>query len=232
MRGLMRTSASAGNAAQWKEAVARAPANRRTREFRPLTRRSELLRRWTTSKLDARRIVNCISLSRIPIAMTFVLVFQKNQLLFFLSAALITLALLTDILDGLVARKLHVASIRGRLWDSLGDKALYTGVIISFNSQGFLSPVLCWGLLVREIALYVTRVLYIENLPMVERIRPFTNWHGYFMYVVIGLGLVSMYSEIHGRDLDLYLYTQIAGILALLFGVASIIHFQRLKRGN
>jgi phosphatidylglycerophosphate synthase len=179
--------------------------------------------------MPPRSLVNSFSLSRIPIALLFVLVFQKDLQLFYVSVILIVIALVTDLLDGFFARKLDVASIHGRLWDSLGDKAVYAGIIVAFNSHGFLAPVLSWGLLVREVALYITRVLYIENLPKVEQIRPFTNWHGYFMYLMIILGFMSMYIEIKGFSVDLYGYIQGAALLALICGIASIIHYLRLK---
>jgi phosphatidylglycerophosphate synthase len=131
---------------------------------------------------------------------------------------------MTDVLDGRLARRLGVASIDGRLWDSLGDKAFYTAIIISFNAHGFLDPLVSWGLLVREIALYITRVLYIKNLPLIERIRPWTNWHGYFMYLTIVLGLWRMHTIANGYSSPLHPYMQAAAYAALVFGIASIIH--------
>ena len=85
-----------------------------------------------------------------------------------------------------------------------------------------------WGLIAREISLYITRVLFIEKLPKLEQIRPWTNWHGYFMYAVIVLGLLQMYGETHGLTLSLYLYMQVAAYSAFVFGVASIVAFLKL----
>jgi len=149
--------------------------------------------------------------------------------LFKVSVVLIVLAFVTDVLDGYFARKLAVASINGRHWDSLGDKAVYAAIVIAFNAQGLLSPLLAWGLLVREIALYITRILYIEKLSHVERIRPFTNWHGYFMYLLIITGLGSMYGAINGILINFYPFLQTIAILALLCGVASIIHWLKIE---
>jgi phosphatidylglycerophosphate synthase len=139
------------------------------------------------------------------------------------------LALTTDVLDGYVARRMHVASIHGRLWDSLGDKSFYAAIIIAFHAQGFLGALVSWALIVREIALYITRVLFIENLPKIEQIRPWTNWHGYFMYLTILLGLSRMYADIYYISLPIHLYMQVSAYAALIFGVASIIHFLKLS---
>ncbi len=176
----------------------------------------------------ARTLVNLISLSRIPIALAFVATFKPHETLYYLSTLLCLAAFITDIADGYLARKLKVASVHGRQWDSLGDKAFYVAIIVSFLDNGLLSPLLGWGLLVREIALYITRVLYIEKLSKLEMIRPYTNWHGYFMYLTIILGFISMYGTIYSTDLNIIVYIQICAMFSLAFGVASIAKFLSL----
>jgi len=176
-----------------------------------------------------RRLVNSLSLSRIAMAMLFVICFQRKAGLFYVSVAACVIALATDVLDGYFARRLKVASIHGRLWDSLGDKSFYAAIIIAFNAQGFLGSLVSWGLIAREVALYITRILFIENLPKIEQIRPWTNWHGYFMYVTIVLGLARMYAEIRGLSLPLHPYMQLSAFTALAFGAVSIFKFLKLE---
>ena len=161
--------------------------------------------------------------------MLFVICFQRDPILLGAAIGACALALLTDVLDGFLARHLGVASIHGRMWDSLGDKAFYVAIIVSFNAQGFLGVLVSWALLVREVALYITRVMFIEKLPLIERIRPWTNWHGYFMYATIVMGLWRMYSITHGQPSPLHAYMQLSAYAALAFGIASIIHFLRLR---
>lgn len=161
--------------------------------------------------------------------MLFVVFFQRRAEFLYVSIALCVVALATDVLDGYVARRLKVASIHGRLWDSLGDKSFYAAVIIAFNAQGFLGELISWALIVREVALYITRVLFIEKLPKIEEIRPWTNWHGYFMYLTIVLGLARMYAETHGLSFPIHPYMQASAYAALAFGLASIIHFLKLN---
>lgn len=186
-------------------------------------------RTWLGITIAPRSLVNTLSLSRIGLALLFVVCFQRNAALLYVSIALCLVALATDVLDGYLARRLHVASIHGRLWDSLGDKSFYAAIIIAFNAQGFLGPLLSWALIVREVVLYITRILYIEKLPKIEQIRPWTNWHGYFMYLTIVLGLSRMYADIHGLSFPIHPYMQASAYAALTFGVASIIHFLKLR---
>lgn len=178
--------------------------------------------------MAARSVVNAFSLSRIGLALLFVVCFQRIAVLLYISVGLCVIALLTDLLDGYFARRWQVASIHGRLWDSLGDKSFYAAIIIAFNAQGFLGPLVCWGLIAREVALYITRILFIDKLPKIEQIRPWTNWHGYFMYLTIVLGLLRMYTEINGFLFSIYPYMQASAYIALAFGVASIFAFIKL----
>ena len=53
--------------------------------------------------------------------------------------------------------------------------SFYAAIIVAFNAHGFLEPLVIWGLIVREVALYITRILHVDKLPEIERIRPSTN---------------------------------------------------------
>jgi phosphatidylglycerophosphate synthase len=179
--------------------------------------------------LHPRSIVNAISLSRVGLALLFVVCYQRRAFFLYASFALWVVALSTDLLDGYLARRWRVASSYGRYWDSMGDKSFYAAVIIAFNAQGFLSPLISWALIVREVALYVTRILFNEKLAHIEQTRPWTNWHGYFMHLTLVLGLMRMYAEIHSLSFPIHPYMQLSAIAALAFGVVSIFKFLKLE---
>lgn len=179
--------------------------------------------------ISPRSVVNSLSLSRIAMGLLFVVCFQKTTPLLYVSIGLCVVAWGTDVLDGYLARRLHVDSTLSRHWDSLGDKSFYAAILIAFNAQGFLDPLVTWGLVVREVALYITRILYVEKLPKIEKIRPSTNLHGYFMYLLIGLGLARMYGEIHGLSFPIHFWMQLSAYAALVCGIGSIIHFLKLE---
>ena|ERR1044071_7159954 len=179
--------------------------------------------------LHHRSIVNALSLSRIGLALLFVVCYQRSVSLLYASFALWMIALCTDLLDGYLARRWRVAAAHGRYWDSMGDKSFYAAVIIAFNAQGFLSPVISWALIAREVALYVTRILFSEKLPNIEQTRPWTNWHGYFMHLTLALGLMRMYAEIHSLSFPIHPYMQLSATIALALGVVSIFKFLKLE---
>ncbi|MGT2435831.1 CDP-alcohol phosphatidyltransferase family protein [Bradyrhizobium betae] len=176
--------------------------------------------------------MNAISLSRIPLSVCFVFFFQPTRGSFAIAVACCFLAFASDVLDGYLARRLHVATVAARHWDSLGDKAFYVSIVVAFLSNGILSPILSWGLLFREIALYITRIIYIQNIENVERIRPYTNWHGYLMYVMIVLGILEMYGRVSGVTYGVGPLIAMAACMALGFGVVSIFAFMRLEQNE
>jgi phosphatidylglycerophosphate synthase len=178
----------------------------------------------------ARTLVNAISLSRIPIALLFVVFLKPLTGFLYISIVLYAAAFATDQLDGYFARKFGIASTTGRHWDSLGDKSFYAAVIVSFLTNELLNPLLGWALLVREIALYITRILYIENIAHIELSRPYTKGHGCFLHATIVLGLAEMYGRLHNSRFELYTFTQVAAAAALCFGLASIWAYIRLPK--
>ncbi|MGZ5436151.1 MAG: CDP-alcohol phosphatidyltransferase family protein [Pyrinomonadaceae bacterium] len=179
--------------------------------------------------LYPRRVVNALSLSRIGLGLLFVVCFQRTAGLLYAAGAVWVVSLTTDLLDGYLARRWKVAAEYGRFWDSMGDKSFYAAIIIAFNAHGFLSSLISWALIAREVALYVTRILFSAKLPKIEQTRPWTNWHGYLMHLTLVLGLLRMYAEIHGLSLPLHPYMQLSAFAALALGVVSIFKFLRLE---
>src|SRR5438067_10281799 len=91
---------------------------------------------------------NALSLSRLPLGVCFLLLYDVTSRERFCGAlAIAALALLTDFFDGWLARRLQVASEFGGLVDGLGDKAFYVAVYLSLERQGVLPPFLAWILI-------------------------------------------------------------------------------------
>ena len=137
-------------------------------------------------------------------------------------------ALLTDVADGYLARRLGVASIQGRHVDSLSDKAFYIAVIISYHDNGLLGLIVTWALLVRDVALYATRIVQISKIERLDQTRFYTKSHGYLIYAMMIFGFVDMFSREYQFPIapgELYWCVQILAWAALGFGVASIVAF-------
>jgi phosphatidylglycerophosphate synthase len=82
--------------------------------------------------------ITLISLSRIPLALAFVAILAPRPTNVLLCIGFTAAALITDVADGFFARRLGIATVRGRHWDSLGDKSFYMAVDVAFISNGVL----------------------------------------------------------------------------------------------
>jgi phosphatidylglycerophosphate synthase len=103
---------------------------------------------------------NALSLSRIPLGMAFVVLYDTNEIWRFSAALSVAfLALLTDVADGRLARRWQVSSDAGALIDGLGDKAFYIAVYLVIAAENAAESLLLWGLIFREVALYGLRTI-------------------------------------------------------------------------
>lgn len=105
-------------------------------------------------------LVNALCLSRIPLGAAFILVYSPSDgTRFGIAIGIAVIALLTDTLDGYLARHFGLASDAGAILDGLGDKAFYIAVYMVIAEQDGAQPLLLWLLIIREVLLYGLRVI-------------------------------------------------------------------------
>ena len=133
-------------------------------------------------------IPNILSLSRIAMA-PFLLVaaYYGSELLFF---TFFSLMLISDVLDGYLARKLHQCSKIGTKLDSIGDYVTYLSV-----------PFATWWLwpeIIRTECLYITAIISLFLIPgIVARIKfgqmvAYHTWIAKVAAVVVSVGLIFL----------------------------------------
>jgi CDP-diacylglycerol--glycerol-3-phosphate 3-phosphatidyltransferase len=107
-----------------------------------------------------KRLPNALSLSRVLLGVVIVaLAHQLNAVTYFTTLAVIVVAFITDILDGHLARRWHVATEAGYILDGLGDRAFHIAVLLVFLTRYGFHPIFVWLLVFRDIALYALRIL-------------------------------------------------------------------------
>jgi len=131
-------------------------------------------------------IPNLLSLSRIVMAPFLLLSsYFGSEFLFFL---FFTLMLISDVLDGYIARKLHQCSKMGSRLDSIGDYVTYMSI-----------PFATWWLwpeIIKEEALYIILALLLFFVPgIVARVKfgvmvAYHTWLTKFTAVAMSLALI------------------------------------------
>jgi phosphatidylglycerophosphate synthase len=154
-----------------------------------------------------------------------VFTFSPNKVALSICSAVAVIIFLTDILDGYYARRASESGVDGRHWDSLGDKAFYIAMIVALISHGMLLAVVGWGLLFREVAMYIVRIWNFAYIQNILKHRIFTDLHGFFMYMTIIFGFYNMYNIAYRFEVPLVYLVNIFAIVSFGFGTLSIIKF-------
>jgi cardiolipin synthase len=167
---------------------------------------------------------NALSVSRVPSALTFLVVYSNESLWRYETAILLALfALLTDVLDGWLSRRWKVTSELGYFLDGLGDKAFYIAVLITMVREDMTSSVLAWFLIAREVVLYALRSLDESRAQNLSSLRFYSKAYALFIRVYFGCFLLSDGLRVTGYRLPAILaYGDLWGCLAAALGVYAI----------
>jgi phosphatidylglycerophosphate synthase len=102
-----------------------------------------------------------------------------------------SLAFLTDVADGGLARRWGIASDRGAILDGLGDKAFYVSVYLVIQEYNAEQTLVLWLLIFREIALYGLRIVDKRRETTTKRLR----WISLAFALLIRLYFITFFSR-------------------------------------
>jgi CDP-diacylglycerol---glycerol-3-phosphate 3-phosphatidyltransferase len=182
---------------------------------------------------DALNIPNLLTMGRIvmiPVCLWFL--DRNTPRDCFWAAIIFTLAAITDILDGYLARKLNVVSVLGKFLDPLADKLIVMASLIWMVPMGRIQAWVVVVLIGREISVTGLRSIAASEgvvisagqegkvktaLQMIGIIALILGFPYHLSYVGIDLGVVDVVKV--GRALV---------YLSLVFSVASAVEYTRL----
>jgi phosphatidylglycerophosphate synthase len=110
-------------------------------------------------------LLNTLSLTRLPMAVAFVLVESV-----WVRVGLVVAAALTDFLDGWIARHHRLATRWGALIDPLADRAFVVVALVTLMLEGALAPVELGVLVIRDAATALG-FLVARVVPMFRRVE-------------------------------------------------------------
>jgi phosphatidylglycerophosphate synthase len=151
--------------------------------------------------LAFRSVPNGLSLSRIPLAAAFLIVFNStDERRFWWSIAILGAAAVTDFLDGLIARTYGLWSRTGYFLDGIGDKAIYAAVLlVIFREEQGLS-LLPWLLITREIILYALRAIEGGTEESLRNLRSLSLLYAAFIRLYFVGFLIRTARNLYGLD--------------------------------
>ena len=147
------------------------------------------------------------------------LLFKENaqtDLMRFVSAIVFIIAGLTDIADGVIARKYKLITNFGKIFDPIADKALIGVALIGLSSLNLLVWWITWSILFREVFVTLLR-FWVINKGVIPASRG-GKLKTIMQIVAISALLLPLPSQ-------LFILTQILIYIALILTVATAIDY-------
>lgn len=147
------------------------------------------------------------------------LLFKENaqtDLMRFVSAIVFIIAGLTDIADGVIARKYKLITNFGKIFDPIADKALIGVALIGLSSLNLLAWWITWSILFREVFVTLLR-FWVINKGVIPASRG-GKLKTIMQIVAISALLLPLPSQ-------LFILTQILIYIALILTVATAIDY-------
>jgi phosphatidylglycerophosphate synthase len=133
-------------------------------------------------------------------------------------------ALLTDFLDGYLARRWNVATAFGYVMDGLGDRAMHVALLLVFMTRYGINPLLVWLVVFREIGVYAIRISSADwlggaksaRLATVIHVSCFRLWLGLFL-IRDGFRIATGADRLSGTSFDSAQLTLLAATIAVSY---------------
>jgi CDP-diacylglycerol--glycerol-3-phosphate 3-phosphatidyltransferase len=137
-----------------------------TQQPRPNPMKGRVVARGETTA-SAGNVANIVTVVRILLAPVFVwlLIADDGQggVLRWVAAGLFLLAILTDAVDGFLARDRNLVTDQGKLLDPIADKVLVGGALVALSILGELPWWVTVVILVREVGITVWRLIALRD---------------------------------------------------------------------
>ena len=164
-------------------------------------------------------ILTVIRLILVPVIILFIS--MDNYLLAFI---IFTLSAITDVVDGIIARKFNAISDFGKLIDPLADKLTQISVLLTLSIKEIIPFWIICVLLVKELILIIgASFLYGKNLVVSSK------WYGKLTTVIMYLAVVSSFAikAFNLPHFDIYLYS-----IAVILAIFSLFSYTRYFYGQ
>lgn len=134
-------------------------------------------------------------------------------------AVLLTLAaVVTDLMDGYLARKFNQVSEWGKIIDPLADKVCVGIIIIQLFLHGRLVPGLFWVIILRDVIIFVAGIFVTKKIGMVLP----SNYLGKGTVLVIGFYIIFMMLDLAGQN---YVVNYLFMLAIFIMSIASLVAY-------
>src|ERR1051326_2180308 len=137
------------------------------------------------------QLPNALSISRIVLgAIAIAISGELTRLRFLATVGILVASLLTDIVDGYLARRWKITSDVGYILDSLGDRSVHLAYVLIFLVRYGYHPFFAWLVIFRDISIFAIRVLASEWLSKSKSLQWLSRIQSVFLRLWIVLFLI------------------------------------------
>ncbi len=138
---------------------------------------------WTLS--------NIISILRAALAFPIIIFIDRDQMV--LATVCVLLAIVSDMIDGFIARKFSTVTLLGKILDPIADKICILSILLYLIISQVISVHFLMGIALRDITLAIMHVYLVNHkLDTLE-----TNYAGKTSTVLISLSLIVYVYDIY-----------------------------------
>ncbi len=137
-----------------------------------------------------------------------------------IAASLFWFAALTDVLDGVIARKFNIETVLGKLLDPLADKLLVVSTMVLLVESHRLSGVIAVILIVRDLGINAIRLAAYEDGVHIN-----SSWIGKIKTVFLDIGIGALIINGFMLHIPFHILGPIFIYLALIASIVSAIQY-------
>ena len=115
--------------------------------------------------------------------------FQTKSIYFMIAGGIFALAMITDFLDGYLARKNNQVTSFGKLFDPLADKFMTTSALVMLSVLGVVPFYITLMFILRDLVVDGSRNLAAQNKANVA-----ASWYGKWKTMILSLGIVLVFA--------------------------------------
>jgi cardiolipin synthase len=138
--------------------------------------------------------VSLLSGVRIPLALCFLFLITSRHIESnAISLLILIILLITDSIDGILARKWRVTSKFGYVLDGVADRASYLACLLAIGQEPYFPDAILYLIVLRDLLLYASRSVIAGWYAVSQRSRLTTKLNALSLRLVLGLGLALVY---------------------------------------
>lgn len=175
------------------------------------------MKRWLCSvmkRIDI-NIPNALTILRIIIVPFFAAAILNR--LYLAAVGLFTLAGISDVLDGYIARKFSLVSEFGKVADPIADKLMQFTALLTLTINGAIPPAIIIIIGCKELLMGIGTIILFKK----KQVFNAANWYGKFTTILIYIAVILLLFNISTGIYVLYLSVAMTLFSFVMYGVTA-----------